>query len=125
MNRREWIYKTGLAGTALTLGASEIFAKPVPKITEARKVYIFSKHLQWLDYKEMAKFVKEAGFDGVDLTVRPGGHVLPENVERDLPLAVEAFKNADLEIETITTAIEDYHQKYTELILKTSSHHGA
>jgi hypothetical protein len=33
----------------------------------------------------MAKAATEIGFDGVDLTVRPKGHVLPDNVEKDLP----------------------------------------
>ena len=33
----------------------------------------------------MAEVVAENGFDGADLTVRPGGQVLPENVEKDLP----------------------------------------
>ena len=44
------------------------------------------------DYNEMSKVVAEMGFDGVDLTVRPQGHVLPERVEADLPKAVEAIR---------------------------------
>ncbi len=32
-----------------------------------------------------------AGFEGVDLTVRPGGHVLPERAAEDLPRAIEAL----------------------------------
>ena len=45
--------------------------------------------------------------DGADLTVRPGGHVLPENVERDLPRAVKAFREAGLNIEMMATGITD------------------
>jgi hypothetical protein len=55
---------------------------------------VFSKCLQWLDYPGMAGITAEAGFDGVDLTVRAGGHVLPERVEEDLPKAVEAAEPA-------------------------------
>ncbi len=85
---------------------------------------IFSKHLQFLDYDAMAETAAEIGFDGVDLTVRPGGHVLPENVERDLPRAVEAVRQAGLEVDMMTTRITDPQDQYTEPILKTASRLG-
>lgn len=86
--------------------------------------HIFSKHLQWLDYKGMASAAKEIGFDGVDLTVRPKGHVLPENVERDLPKAVDAIRKAGLKADLITTAITSADDKDTEKIIKTASKLG-
>ncbi|MDA2939196.1 sugar phosphate isomerase/epimerase, partial [Acidobacteria bacterium AH-259-A15] len=88
------------------------------------KVCIFSKHLQWLGYPEMAATAAEIGFDGIDLTVRPRGHVLPERVERDLPKAVEAAKVAGIEIPMMTTAITDPADPRTEAILKTASKFG-
>jgi L-ribulose-5-phosphate 3-epimerase len=33
------------------------------------KINIFSKHLQFLNYHDMAEAVAEMGFDGIDLTV--------------------------------------------------------
>ena len=65
------------------------------------RIHVFSKHLQWLDYRGMAEAAAEIGFDGVDLTVRPRGHVLPERVEDDLPRAVEAVRQAGLRVEMI------------------------
>ncbi len=91
---------------------------------------IFSKHLLFLDYDAMAETAAEAGFDGVDLAVRPhkpdkpNGHVLPENVERDLPRAVEAVRKAGLEVYMMTTHITDPQDQYTEPILKTASELG-
>jgi len=85
---------------------------------------IFSKHLQFLDYDGMAETAAEIGFDGVDLTVRPRGHVLPENVERDLPRAVEAVRKAGLEVNMMTTRITDPKDQYTEPILKTAGRLG-
>lgn len=87
-------------------------------------IHIFSKHLQWLGYEKMAIAAKEMGFDGVDLTVRPKGHVLPENVERDLPKAVEAIRKIGLKAELITTSITSTEDKYTEKIIKTASQLG-
>ncbi|MBL0745286.1 sugar phosphate isomerase/epimerase family protein [Chryseolinea lacunae] len=96
-------------------------ARPVPKADEAFKISIFSKNLQWLDYTAMAKTAAEIGFDGVDLTVRPLGHVLPENVETDLPKAVEAVQKAGLKVYMMTTAIGAADEPHTEKILKTAS----
>lgn len=85
------------------------------------KICIFSKHLQWLNYREMASLAAEMGFDGIDLTVRPNGHVLPERVAEDLPKAVEATEKAGLQIYTITTNIKGADERYTESILRTAS----
>ena len=44
----------------------------------------------------MAAVANDLGFDGVDLSVRPGGHVEPDNVETDLPKAIEALADNGL-----------------------------
>ena len=90
----------------------------------SQTVHVFSKHLQWLDYRGMAEVAAEIGFDGVDLTVRPGGHVLPERVEEDLPKAVEAIKQAGLQALMMTTAITDPRDPLTTSILKTAGRLG-
>ena len=70
-----------------------------------RPLCLFSKPLQWLPYDDLAAIAAEAGFDGLDLPVRPGGHVLPERVADDLPRAVEAARKAGLAVPLATTAI--------------------
>jgi len=87
-------------------------------------VHVFSKHLQWLDYQPMARTAAQIGFDGVDLTVRPGGHVSPERVEEDLPRAVEAVRQAGLKVEMMTTAITDPRDPLTKTILQTAGRLG-
>jgi sugar phosphate isomerase/epimerase len=84
-------------------------------------INIFSKNLHWLNYYEMAEVVSAMGFDGVDLTVRANGHVLPERVEEDLPKAVEALKKKGLHVYMITTSITRADDAYAESILKTAS----
>ena len=95
-----------------------------PADPEAFKISIFSKHLQWLDYNGMAKVLGEIGFDGVDLTVRPQGHVLPERVEQDLPIAAESVEKAGKKIYMITTSIDNADDPLTVKILKTASSLG-
>jgi sugar phosphate isomerase/epimerase len=88
---------------------------------EKQSIAIFSKHLQWLDYADAAKAAAAAGFDALDIPVRPKGHVLPERVKEDLPRAVDAAREAGLEVTMITTAITGVDDPHTEAVLKTAA----
>ncbi len=118
-SRREFIQKAALAAGTLPFLSftSPSAAAALPPIL------VFSKHLQFLDYKEMAEKAKEIGFDGIDLTVRPGGHVLPERVKTDLPKAVEAIKKAGLQPLMMTTAVEEA-KGTDETVLRTAAEQG-
>jgi sugar phosphate isomerase/epimerase len=48
---------------------------------------------------------KKIGFTAIDLTVRPGGHVLPEEVKTALPIAVEAIRKEGMAVPLITTEL--------------------
>ena len=82
-------------------------AAPLAAQEPARRstICFFSKHLPELQYNELAQWLHDAGFDGVDLTVRAGGHVLPERAAQDLPRAVEAISSHGLEVPMITTEL--------------------
>jgi len=107
--------------------ASVFHLKPAPLISDVAKsakpvVCLFSKHLGWInDYDQLAERTVSLGFTGTDLTVRPGGHVLPERVEEDLPKAFESLKKAGAPIAMITTRIDDARAPATRKILKTAS----
>jgi len=88
------------------------------------KIYSFSKLFQFLNYDELADLYKESGLDGIDLTVRKGGHVLPESVEKDLPKAVKAAQKHGITIPSIVTDIVDADNPLTERVLKTASENG-
>ncbi|KAA5549619.1 sugar phosphate isomerase/epimerase family protein [Adhaeribacter rhizoryzae] len=123
-SRRHFLTTLAAAGAALPFAG--LAASTTPKIVAANNIQIcvFSKHLHWLPYAEMAKAVKKMGFDGVDLSVRPDGHVVPERVTEDLPRAVDIIRKAGLEVPMITTAITDPADKYTEPIVKAASKAG-
>ncbi len=87
-------------------------------------VHIFSKHLQFLNYSDMAEAAADMGFDGVDLTVRPDGHVKPERVEDELPKAVEALKKADLSPNLMTTAVSDATSATDSRVLNAAAQAG-
>src|SRR6516164_7802325 len=65
---------------------------------DTMQLIMFTKHLQEFSVAETARRVKALGFDGLDLTVRPGGHVVPERVGTDLPRAVADAQGEGLTI---------------------------
>jgi len=87
-------------------------------------VSLFSKHLQFLDYNDMAAATADMGFDGLDLTVRPKGHVLPERVADDLPKAIEAMKKYGIETNMMTTNVWDVNSEENKNVLTTASAAG-
>lgn len=89
-----------------------------------RKIHVFSKNLHWLNYAEMAVAVKKIGFDGIDLTVRTEGHVIPEQVKSVLPEVVKIIRDQGLIIDRITTAITDAEDPLTGQILETAAKLG-
>jgi L-ribulose-5-phosphate 3-epimerase len=74
---------------------------PPPRPT----ICFFSKHLPELSWGELGRKLHEAGFQGVDLTVRRAGHVLPERAAEDLPRAVEAIRAHGIDVPMITTEL--------------------
>jgi L-ribulose-5-phosphate 3-epimerase len=125
ISRRKFLEKSGKAGIVYSaLGASVLSRSAYAENEKKRKICVFSKHLQWLDYTNMAKTASDIGFDGIDLTVRPKGHVLPENVVRDLPQAFEAIAKAGIETIMITTAIKNATDVVNQNILKTAGDLG-
>lgn len=125
--RREFIKKISAAGLGiitvreLSISRDKFINIKPDKIGE---ICVFSKHLQFLDYEEMAETAAEIGFDGVDLTVRAGGHVLPENVIKDLPRAVKAVENAGLTAPMMASDVNDPDDPMTEPVLKTAADLG-
>ena len=124
--RRTFIKKSAVAGLGLpVVGSSLITGTASPAPDPKCPVCIFSKHLQFLeDYGDMADAAVEAGFDGVDLAVRPGGHVEPDRVEQDLPKAVEAIRKRGLQVPMMVTRINDPDDPLTVPVLKTAGELG-
>jgi L-ribulose-5-phosphate 3-epimerase len=123
LSRRAFIARTTAAG--LTVGAlgtaSRVSgASIVDRRDEEPVIAVFSKHLQWLPFADVGPVIAESGFRAVDLTVRPGGHVLPERVEDDLPRAVETLRKSGLTVPLITTAITDAADPLSRRVLVTA-----
>ncbi|MCM4170116.1 sugar phosphate isomerase/epimerase [Arenibacter sp. TNZ] len=124
-DRRNFVKLATMAGAAIPLMAFDkaMFSSITP-FKNSLEVNLFSKHLQFLDYNDMSEAAADMGFDGLDLTVRPAGHVLPDRVYEDLPKAVEAMKKYGLSPRMMTTNVLDVENMEQRSVLETASKLG-
>ena len=102
--RFPWSRREILMGAA-SLAATSAAAAPADEAAAKPLLCLFSKHLPHLGYAELARTHRALGIPGVDLTTRPGGHVLPERAAEDLPKVFEALGNEGIELAMITTGL--------------------
>jgi len=122
-SRREFL--GGIVGAGAAAGLPGLWATEGSGAPAKRlPIVYFSKHLQWLDWEPMAATAAELGFDGLDVTVRPEGHVEPERVQDDLPKVAEIVRHAGLELPMITASIVDRNSPSAEAIIRTASQLG-
>lgn len=87
-------------------------------------VCVFNKPLQHLDYGKQAELVAEMGFVGIEGTVRKGGHVEPESVEKDLPRQVEALRANGVDMTLMTTDVNNVDEEIHRRVLTTAAEQG-
>jgi sugar phosphate isomerase/epimerase len=126
ISRRNFVKSVSAAGIVIPLnGLSNLsFAGTLSADPNRGKICAFSKLFQFLDYNQLSEVYAAAGLDGIDLTVRPGGHVEPENVRTDLPKAVSAARSNGIAVHMMTSAITDADNKLNVDVLKTAADQG-
>lgn len=126
ISRREFTKKTAIsiAGIPLVTLPDNLFNLKNKQSTNSLNISIFSKHLQFLNYEALGEQAAEMGFNGVDLTVRPKGHVLPEFVAQDLPNAIELIKKGGSICKMMTTAANNIDNELDINVLETASENG-
>lgn len=126
-SRRRFLAAAGAAAGA-AMGVSAGVPAAASAATAPRpwrgKACFFTKPLPALDGKTLARRVRPLGFEGLDLTVRPGGHVLPERAAEDLPRAVAAAREEGLDVPMITTALTSAADPFARPILETAARLG-
>lgn len=116
--RRDFLKTSALGGALLTTAG---MARAAEYSLADNPLCVFNKPLQHLDFAAQAELVAEMGFDGIEATVRKGGHVEPEQVEQDLPKQIEALKKSGIEMTMMTTDITNAESKVHQKVMKTAS----
>lgn len=120
LTRRDFLKASAIAGAVATvpgLRAQNAVAKRNP-------IMLFTKHVHWLKPAEFAPLLRELGFDGVDLAVRPGGHVLPAEAESMLPGVVKTIRETGLTVPMMVTNITSADDPLTEKVLRAAAENG-
>ena len=120
LSRRDFLSVFSVAACAMSSNTTEASA-PRARGTYKGTLCLFSKPLPGMDWRRLAQAAKRVGFGGIDLTVRPGGHVRPEHAAEDLPQAVAAIREEGLEVPMITTALTSAADPTARPILSTAA----
>ena len=129
LNRREWMRMTAQATLLAAVGRRHAAVASSAEGTASSLAphptfILFSKPLPELGWSDLGRAVREAGYEGVDLTVRAKGHVLPERAAEDLPRAIEAIKSHGLTVPMITTELTSANDPTAKRLLQTAARHG-
>lgn len=104
------------------LRAQKKGAGPLPRATPA--LCLFSETLK-VDYNDMGGFVQMIGFDGIELSVQPGGHIpLEGDIDLHLERAIEAMTGSGLDVPVLSTTITSVQTKELRTILGWGSEMG-
>ncbi len=122
--RRELLMTIGAAVAGGSWPVHRLYGEPRAAGRFRGPLCFFSKHLPMLEGSALAAAVKGIGFDGIDLTVRPGGHVRPERAQLDLPRALDAIRGRGVEVPMVTTALLSAEDPTARTILETAGQHG-
>jgi len=85
---------------------------------------LFTDNLSDLTLRQALEGARAAGFEGVDLTLRPGGHVLPENAEVGLSEARRIADDLNIVLPMASTAVTSTASPHAEAIFAAAAHYG-
>jgi len=87
-------------------------------------ICVFSKHFQSLDAEALGRTMNSLGVEGVDLTVRPGGHVEPGTVAKDLPAFQKALAKSGVKVTMLTTSITGANEPHAGEVIQAAGRLG-
>ena len=120
MKRRD-LLATTLTGTVATATMSNIATASntvtAEKQSTTDRFIAFTERFQSLSIPKTCDVFNDIGLSGLDLTVRNGGHIHPEDATAKLPAAHAAAKSVDLDIPMLTTGINSVSDSHARGIL--------
>lgn len=114
-NRRT--FTAGLAAMGASIAA--IKQNVASQATSKWPIAIFEKVFEGLNFAELADAVNETGADGIEATIRPGGHISPENAADQVPQMAEALGKYGKRIVIAATGVKSVDEPETRPLLET------
>jgi len=117
INRREFVAGSLRFSAAMyAAGLASAGASQSNVAADSPTFVAFTESFQGWPIPKVCQRFKEIGLDGLDLTVRPGGHIDPAEVAKLLPEAAKAASDAGVRIAMLTTSITEADPQAEELI---------
>jgi len=125
LSRRDFIARALVASSSAALCRGDVLLARTDE-SVSLPIVVFSKVYQelGLGFDASAALTAEAGLNGIDCTVRPGGEILPEHAVRELPQYAAALSKRGLQLPLLTTAILSVSSPHAEEILRTAKKLG-
>lgn len=127
IQRRNFLRVAACSSLCLTAGQGLLptlqAQTQAPRTPKKPTIVTFTKSFQDRSIPEVCRLFKSLGLDGLDLTVRRGGHIDPKNVVTELPQAVKAAREQGLRIPMLTTGITEADSD-AERLLQTAGELG-
>ena len=79
-------------------------------------IVLFEKPVQGLSYEEIAEEVAKMGLRGLEATIRPTGHILPENAAKEIPGMMKALQAAGLDTVIAATRLIDANSETSDFL---------
>lgn len=128
MNRREFISTLSASALAGCAARTDGALQSETVATGARpQFHVFSKMFQspvTPSPEAMCDLMAAAGYDGIQWTVRKGGHATPENVRTELPRLVKLCAARGLKVESICTDITDGNSPTADTVCRVAADCG-
>lgn len=121
ISRRQFLQTSAAAGAIV---AGQLPQSCRAEAKNANKVCAFTKPFNELSFDELADRLAEIGFDGVEVPVRPGGNIEPEQVADELPRLVEVLSSRGLTVEILTLGVKRLSDPYAAEVLTTAARLG-
>lgn len=99
-----------MAAAGLRLGAQ-------PGARTGPLICLYSRALPGIDIYQIATVLNGLGFDGCDLSVQPGGSVLPQQTAVDLVRVIESLTGSGIEVPIITTSFRSAVEPWARNVL--------
>jgi hypothetical protein len=118
ISRRGFV--AGLAAAAAALPK----AGAAPRARTGPLLCLDTRLLPDVDYSQLGTFLNGLGLDGCDLSIEPGGTVLPEQSPVDLVRAIEVISGEGFEVPVITTSFFSILEPWARNVLGLSGRSG-
>ncbi|MFC0019949.1 sugar phosphate isomerase/epimerase family protein [Roseibacillus persicicus] len=112
VTRRRFLQQAGVACAVGGLVQAQESESPA----EDWPIVLFEKPVQGLSYEEIADEVARMGLRGLEATIRPTGHILPENAAKELPGMMKTLEAAGLDTVIAATRVIEPNEKTSDFL---------